>query len=75
MQVTLTVCDVCERGDGTQPVQVTLRGKAAKLDLCPEHLAPLEELLAGVKPPTPTRKGGRRPRVTTVEEIEASKTK
>lgn len=65
----LPACDVCHATD--RPVQrylVGQRGRRTSFDLCAEHAAPLEALLALKQGVTPFAQ-----RVTTLEDIERLK--
>lgn len=84
MQLTLTVCNVCQdRSAETHRYEVKRDdGRKTVIDLCEAHRAPIEELL-GDRPNGSTsaaqrgaqgaRRGGRRPRVVDIEEVERLK--
>lgn len=84
MRKEILVCDVCETvGRDTVPCSVTVDGQEGVFDLCDEHSQPLRELLPDTESPpkasTPApRKSpprSRKRKITTIEEIEASKKK
>lgn len=76
MKLSVIVCDVCkDQSRDAKTYQVTSDGRKASTDRCQEHGALFEDVLVGAaetssaKPRTTRRRG----RVTTLEEIEASK--
>lgn len=79
MKVEIIVCDVCQApGREARTYAVTQGTRTAARDLCARHAAPLEALLEGseTKPTRPaTRPRAGRITVTSLDEIEARKTK
>ena len=74
MQVSLTVCNVCQDTQRpTQKYEVRSGGRKATPDLCEEHAAPLEALMPAASAPRKATPPRRRQRVVSMEEIEASK--
>lgn len=47
-KIVVYVCDVCE-GEHAESFTIKRKGKQVTKDLCPEHAAPLLELLKGAK--------------------------
>ncbi|OKI45120.1 hypothetical protein [Micromonospora sp. CB01531] len=72
-KVSVTVCDICaDRSKEAQRYTIRTEEGTVNLDLCVDDAAPIRQLL------TKAKKGPRRPHrtpVTTVEEIEAKKSK
>lgn len=90
MRLTIVVCNVCQRRDmPTEQYELKHGTQRIKVDLCVDHAGPVEELMqigrdAGaatssrsVNNPGQTQRGrgGRRPQVHTLEEIEALRDK
>lgn len=73
MEITITVCDVCR--SSKRPITrykiAASDGREAQAELCPEHSSEWEALLPGA----PKTRQRRRPKVVTMEEIEALKGK
>jgi hypothetical protein len=80
---TNTVCDACGQEGGVTPFVIEGDGRLARVDLCPEHAAPLMDLLnlkqsgATHHRPQPSdarsvrRSSSYRGMVTTMEDLEA----
>ena len=79
VKVEIVVCDVCQTpGREARGYTVTQGNRTAARDLCARHAAPLEALLEGgeARPARPaTRPRSGRITVTSLDEIEARKTK
>jgi hypothetical protein len=81
MQVTVTVCNVCQQIDApTQQYEIRQGQRRKKVDLCEAHSQTIEALLQLPNSGSATKKTAssgsrRRNRVTTLEEIEAQKKK
>lgn len=74
MRITVSVCDTCK--DKERPVRgykLSSEGRVKEVDLCEEHAAPLEVFLADTKPRGGARRGRAQTRITTLEDIENSK--
>lgn len=69
----ITVCDVCETEEGVQSYEVRKGTRKKKVDLCAEHNGPLESYFPATAAKKAAAPRGRKPRVATIEEIEALK--
>lgn len=76
-RITISVCDVCESQSEVQHYEIKVGAKRRVLDLCREHGAPLEDLLA--RAPKAAKKAAAKAapgrKVMTMEEIESLKSK
>lgn len=76
-RVMIYVCDECGTQEGVKRYEIREDGRRVSVDLCSAHSQPLEAFLSKVETTTRTRRTTRTrlPKVTTMEEIEALKTK
>lgn len=76
MRKDMLVCDICQ--DVTLPVvtyQVATAGRTVKVELCANHAAPLEEILATAEEREPPRRGrgSGRLEVMSMEDVERAR--